>query len=222
MRCPKCGLENPCGFFSATPKENCECGYNFQKKLHESIPLEGKEQAMDTESSNKQAVQTIYENIPTGTNSDKEITQKLEVENNFKSGVNWFFWIAGLSLINSIVLFSGGKWAFIVGLGITQFIDSIVIGTEAGAVGTTIALMLDVFISGIVVTFGVLSRKKYTWAFIVGMVLYALDGLLFLIVQDWLSIGFHAFALFCLYRGLKASNQLKQMQKMQKDEKIGM
>src|SRR5216117_2936789 len=37
-----------------------------------------------------------------------------------KSGASWFYWIAGLSLINSIVAFTGGQWAFLFGLGITQ------------------------------------------------------------------------------------------------------
>ena len=140
------------------------------------------------------------------------LAAKLKLESQFTGGANWFFWIAGLSLINSFVLLSGGKWSFIVGLGITQVTDSIVMATKSGAIGTVVALALDVFISGIVIIFGVLARKKYGWAFIVGMILYALDGLLFLVMQDWLSIGFHAFALLGLYGGLKASNQLKQLQ----------
>ena len=36
-----------------------------------------------------------------------------------KSGASWFYWIAGLSLINSIAAVSGGSWRFILGLGIT-------------------------------------------------------------------------------------------------------
>jgi hypothetical protein len=43
-------------------------------------------------------------------------------------------------------------------------------------------------------------------------VLYALDGLLFFIVKDYLSIGFHAFVLFFIFGGLKAGNQLNQIQ----------
>ena len=45
------------------------------------------------------------------------------------------------------------------------------------------------------------------------MVLYALDGLIFLWVQDYLSIGFHLFALYGLYRGVKALGQLAVLEK---------
>jgi hypothetical protein len=33
--------------------------------------------------------------------------------------------------------------------------------------------------------------------------------LLFLLVQDWLGLGFHAFVLFCLLRGFQACRELK-------------
>ena len=56
------------------------------------------------------------------------IEGKLKIESKFKSGASWFFWIAGLSIINSIILLAGGQWNFIVGLGVTQIID--VIGTQ--------------------------------------------------------------------------------------------
>ena len=38
----------------------------------------------------------------------------------FLSGANWFFWIAGLSLVNSLIILFSGEWSFIVGLGATQ------------------------------------------------------------------------------------------------------
>ena len=41
------------------------------------------------------------------------------------------------------------------------------------------------------------------------MVLYALDGLLFLLVQDWLSLGFHVFALYAMFKGYTALCRLK-------------
>ena len=41
--------------------------------------------------------------------NSKAIEEKLKTERRFKSGANWFFWIAGLSIINSIILLAGGK-----------------------------------------------------------------------------------------------------------------
>ena len=48
-------------------------------------------------------------------------------EGGFHSGANWFYWIAGLSLVNTILLYTGSEWVFVVGLGVTQLIDGIAI-----------------------------------------------------------------------------------------------
>jgi hypothetical protein len=123
-----------------------------------------------------------------------------------KGGASWFFWIAGLSLINSIVAFTGSEWGFILGLGITQIFDAIGQNIEGG--GKAIVLVLDILAAGVFIFFGVFANKRHTWAFIVGMILYALDGLIFLVAQDWLGLGFHVFVLFCLFRGLQGCRQL--------------
>lgn len=141
-----------------------------------------------------------------------QVEQRLKLENQHMAGANWFFWIAGLSLINSVLSVSGTEWAFIVGLGITQFIDAVFVAVaeSAGDGVKLVALFLDVVAAAVFVLFGVLSRQRHLWAFVTGMVLYSLDGLLFLLVQDWLSIGFHAFALLGIYGGLRASRALRE------------
>jgi len=53
----------------------------------------------------------------------QNIEEQLTNENNLKSGANWFYWVAGLSLINTIMIFAGAKWGFAIGLAITQIID---------------------------------------------------------------------------------------------------
>jgi hypothetical protein len=40
------------------------------------------------------------------------------------------------------------------------------------------------------------------------MVLYTLDGMIFLLGPDWLALGFHAFALFCIFNGYRALRRL--------------
>lgn len=149
------------------------------------------------------------------TQERESIEKKLKVEKQLQSGADWFFWIAGLSLINSIILFTGSEWGFIVGLGITRIIDSIglVIAEEAGVAGKIIAFVFDIIAAGVFVLFGVFARKRYKWAFVVGMVLYALDGLIFLLVGDFLSIAFHVFALFCIYGGFKAIKKLSEIER---------
>jgi len=142
-----------------------------------------------------------------------QIEKKLRLENQHISGANWYFWIAGLSMINTIILMSGGQWSFIIGLGLTQIIDSIALQMGAELVGFAkiIAFIIDLCIAGIFVLFGVFARKKHVWAFIVGMILYAFDGLLFLLIKDFMSLGFHVFALFFLFGGLKAVQEIKKL-----------
>lgn len=127
-------------------------------------------------------------------------------EAQLKSGASWFYWIAGLSLINSIAAFTGSDWRFILGLGITQVFDAF--GRDLGSGGKAMVLTLDLLSAGALVLFGVFAHKRHLWAFVVGMVLIALDGLIFLIAQDWLGVGFHVFVLYCLFRGAKACREL--------------
>src|ERR1044071_6443875 len=42
------------------------------------------------------------------------------LEKQLKGGGSWFYWIAGLSLVNSVLALSGSETRFILGLGITQ------------------------------------------------------------------------------------------------------
>jgi hypothetical protein len=145
------------------------------------------------------AVQPRNATMPAGTDSAAAAQ--------LKSGASWFYWIAGLSVVNSIIAFSGsGGGGFVVGLGVTQLIDGFGQSMEGG--GKMVAIFLDVIAAGIFVLFGVFANKQHTWAFIVGMLLYALDGLLFLLFQLWLGLGFHAFVLFCLFRGFQACRAL--------------
>jgi hypothetical protein len=118
-----------------------------------------------------------------------------------RSGASWFYWIAGLSLINSIAAFSGGSWRFLFGLGVTQLFDRIASGMGSGKM---IALLLDFVAAGALVALGIFANKRQTWAFIVGIVLLLLDGGLQLLGGDWIGAAFHAYVLFRLFIGMQA------------------
>jgi hypothetical protein len=140
--------------------------------------------------------------VPPGTNA---LTSALEGQ--LKSGASWFYWIAGLSVVNSVATLSGSGWGFVVGLGITQIFDHV--AREAGSGAVAIAAVLDFLAAGVFVLFGVFAHKKHTWAFLVGMILYGLDGLIFLLIRSWFSLGFHVFALYCIFKGYQAMRQMK-------------
>jgi hypothetical protein len=128
----------------------------------------------------------------------------------------WFYWIAGLSVINTLIAMSKAGIYFVVGLGTTHIIDQFASGMESG--GQTVGLVLNAIVAGVFVLFGVFAKKGHTWSFLVGMILYALDALLILglwltgmIGPAFLELGFHGYVLFLLFVGWKANVQLNAM-----------
>lgn len=143
-------------------------------------------------------------------------SEQQRLESQARSGANWFYWIAGLSLVNTVINLFGGTWTFVVGLGAAQFVDAFVstltqyASQETALVAKIIGLIVNLILAGVFAVFGALAGQRRKWAFIVGMVLYALDGALFLVVGDWWGALFHLFALYGLFMGLRARNQLDQ------------
>jgi hypothetical protein len=153
------------------------------------------------------------------------IQQKLALDSKIRSGIGWFFWIAGLSLINSVVFFLGASFTFVAGLGVTQVIDGFLFGftSDLGSewqIVRFIGLFIDIIIAAVFVVFGVLGRKHYRIPVIIGMVLYALDAVILLLFQDFLGAGFHAFALFGIWGGLKGISGLANLEKLGNTETI--
>jgi hypothetical protein len=138
-------------------------------------------------------------------------SEALNLMRQFNSSTSWFFWIAGLSVINSLIAVFGGGVRLIVGLGVTSVADAL--SSESGAMVKTISFVFTLLMAGFIVILGVLARKFFHWAFIVGMVVYALDGLLLLIAPDYLGVAFHAFVLFLLSKGISASKKLSELKR---------
>lgn len=137
--------------------------------------------------------------------------ERLALTQSMKSGANWFFWIAGLTLITSIVSLSGSNFGFFLSLGITQVIDAIF--SQFGTVGVVIAAIFDVLITGMFIGFGVLAGRKQLWAFIVGMVLFGLDTFILLLGMQVIAILLHGLALFYMFRGFQAGRELVAKEK---------
>lgn len=142
----------------------------------------------------------------------QEVT-RLQTKRAANEGANWFFWIAGLSLANSILGALGGGFTFVVGLGATQLIDALALILMEQLGPSTIlrvaAFGLDVLAAGIFVVFGLLARRHKV-GYIIGMVVYALDMLIFVWARDVLSILFHLYALYGLFRGLQSLKRAQQ------------
>ena len=121
------------------------------------------------------------------------------------SGARWFYWVAGLSLVNSLASLAGQQWRFILGLGLTQLADALV--AHSGR-GIAVVAMMDAATVGGFVLLGRLAQQGRVWAFGVGAVVYALDGLIFVGLRDWIGVAFHVFVLVMTVRGLDAARRL--------------
>lgn len=146
---------------------------------------------------------------------DFDNIQHAELTQRYRSGANWFFWIAGLTIITSLIAFFGGGIRFLISLGLTQFIDAVAAGlaTQLGGAVQVVGLVLDLIVTGVFILFGYLANKKMLWAYVAGMVVFLLDGLLSLAFQDWIGVIAHAVVLFWLFRGYQAGRELVTLEK---------
>lgn len=124
-----------------------------------------------------------------------------------KSGAGWFYWIAGLSLINSAASLFGSGWGFALGLGVTRLFDAIAL--QAGGSGRMVALVLDALAVAVFVFFGYFANQRRAWAFVVGLILYALDGVVFVFASYWIAVGFHVLAAYFIFKGWQACRALR-------------
>ncbi|HSO13303.1 MAG TPA: hypothetical protein VLT51_13065 [Anaerolineales bacterium] len=128
-----------------------------------------------------------------------------------------FYWIAGLSFINSVITAFGGEFYLVMGLASTLIVDYFAVGMteeapELKLVFTGVALFISLILSGITALFGFLAIKGMRWSFVLGMVLYGVDTLIMLALQEWKGFIIHLFFLYALFTGLRALNQLKRLE----------
>jgi hypothetical protein len=134
----------------------------------------------------------------------------------YKSGTNWFYWIAGLTLATSLIGLLGGSWGFFLSLGTTQLIDALanVMAGELGNATKVIAAVLDIFACAIFAGFGWLAYKRHLWAYVAGMVFFALDGGVMIFIGYWIGVAFHGLVLFWMFRGYQAGRDLVSLEKL--------
>ena len=143
--------------------------------------------------------------------------KRMVLEKRLKSGANNFFWITGLSLVNTIIYVMGGSITFVMGLGITQVVDGFTrgLGADGGSSSVVISfvgLAIDAAIAGMFILFGILARKRNRLVLVFGAILYIMDALIFVYVQDWYGALFHALMLIGLWNGYKAMGELEKLE----------
>jgi hypothetical protein len=134
-----------------------------------------------------------------------------ELAGQVKRGANWFYWIAGLSVVNSVIFLFGADVAFLAGLGFTILVDALIdvsIHNGAPALLKAVAVIFDLILVIVFALFAYYAGKRFSVAFIIGILVYALDALLLLALGLYFMAAFHAFALFFIIRGFLACRKL--------------
>jgi hypothetical protein len=151
---------------------------------------------------------------------------RIQLERRLRNGASWFYWIAGLSLLNSVTQWLGFGLDFLAGLAATQVIDGTIslIGQELGLQANgwliALALPLDVLVAGMFAVLGKLAMKQHRGSYLIGIVLYALDGIVFLAFGAIPNFVFHLFALWGLFGGFRALRSLHALGKVQAGEPV--
>ena len=155
----------------------------------------------------------------TFTTEQQQLLQIQYLKARLRNCTNWFYWIAGLSILNSVISLFGLTITFVIGLGATQVVDAISTmlandlgGGNSGILFRGAGLFVNLILAGIIASFGFLAIKGKRWALITGMVVYLADAILLLVFQDWLGVLFHAWALFSLFKGISIMKNMSNLE----------
>lgn len=133
------------------------------------------------------------------------------LERQIKIGADWFFWIAGLSLINTVIHVTGGGITFGLGLGASRWLDKYIPNNG-------VSTALSVLIAGGFILFGIFARKRQAWSFIAGLIIYAIDGVLLALDlldgrSGLLGVLLHGYALYSIFMGMRANSELNALER---------
>jgi hypothetical protein len=123
-------------------------------------------------------------------------------------GADWFFWIAVLSLINSLIVYYYQTANTPLALGVTRWLDGTTSGFNASM--TTSGLVTNILAALVLAMFGLMARRGSDLAFVVGIFLYVIDSFLVIGLRDLFGFSIHLVALFFLVKGLLASRHIRE------------
>ena len=155
---------------------------------------------------------------PTGNLQANQMSGQIaQLTQQAQNGAKNFYWIAALSVVNSLITAFGGNFYLVMGMAVTLVVDYIAVAVaedvpEMKMVITLVAIGISLILSGITAVFGFFAIKGKSWAYIIGMVFYGIDTLIMLVLQDWVGFAFHLFFMYALFTGLRALLQLKKLE----------
>lgn len=136
--------------------------------------------------------------------------EEVEYEEQRNKGASWFYWIVGLTIINTIIMQSGMDWSFSLGATVTLFANVIAQTVDTSS-ARMLALLFDVLVIAFYAMCGVMGSRGATWAFVLGLIAFTIDSLFALIGFQIIGILIHGYALFCIFNGMMACMNLNRV-----------
>ena len=127
-----------------------------------------------------------------------------EIKEKLRRSAFWFFAVAVLSVINTILLSKGVY--FVLGLATSQMIDSYFIGVTGKP-----NLLLSLILPLLFCMLGFFGWRLKRWAFITAAFLYFIDSLIYAILSEWMALAFHVFVLYQRFIGSRNMNEYKKL-----------
>ncbi|WP_338848954.1 hypothetical protein V8J88_08420 [Massilia sp. W12] len=145
-----------------------------------------------------------------------ERLQNLQVQ--VEQSANWCYWVAGLTLVNMVLSFSGMHWGFALGLSLPDLLSAF--STGQNDISFVLRIVLNLGGLLLVALFGVLglqARKPSLMAFVAAIGVMTVDSLLQLLIyvkvdgSNPIGLLLHAYALYALVRGWLAGREMEKM-----------
>lgn len=141
------------------------------------------------------------------------LREHILLEQQFQAGARALASIGSFSLIHTGLLYSGATIPFVGVLGTTRLLDGMALGL-AKVLESNLFLLagaaLVLLAAGFFYWLAARAGEGRAWAFRIGMAVYALDGVVALVVGDHLEVACHLVFLAVIRRGLLALCELEE------------
>jgi hypothetical protein len=132
------------------------------------------------------------------------------LEMRWRAGAVWFYWAALFAVAAAVLRSSGQTWASFLDLGVLHapFLTHVVGGNTVAALAVAVTVL---------VFLGWFAGLGKTWAFVVGILAYAVDGALLAMQGQWFAVVVHALILIFIYGGATAAGMAKENERLARE-----